>query len=192
MKKTLEFGRYPMDEEGKEISPIVWVVFHQENDRLFLISQDILDYREFSNEENNNWDESPLKKWLNNEFFNIAFSKEEKAQMLEVDEEEKVSLMTIDQYNSFFPNNTKYLKAKYTDYARSKTKNIYGKVYDGTFGFYWMKEANTHLTEADLRSPTQHASPTVYVYHVLNRGAANGYMRANNLDGVRPIICIKK
>ena len=41
-------------------------------DYLFLPSKVILDYKEFSNVENNNWDESPLKKWLNREFLDGA------------------------------------------------------------------------------------------------------------------------
>ncbi len=191
-RKTLCFGRYPMDEEGRDLSPITWIIYKSTEDKLFLISQDILDYREFSDEENNNWNESTLKKWLNTEFLDAAFSEQEKDQLVDFGENERVSLLGAADFNECFVSNTKGLKAKYTDYARSKTKNIYGQVFEGVYGFYWMKTANKNLTAADLASPTQHATPAVYVYHVTNRGVANGYERSNWKDGVRPVICLKK
>ena len=191
-RKTLCFGRYPMDAEGKEAKPIEWIVLKYSADDLFLLSLDILDYKEFSAVENNNWDESPLKKWLNAEFLDMAFGAEEKARLAEVDEGEKVSLLSAIEVRECFASNTKGLRAKYSDYARSKTKNIYGEVATGVYGFYWLKTANKNLTKADLSNPWQRATPEVYVYHITNLGALNGYRRANSKDGVRPLIRIKK
>lgn len=191
-RKTLSFGHYPMDAEGKELLPIEWILLKSSGDLFFLLSRDILDYKEFSNVENNNWDESPLRKWLNSEFLDRAFDAKEKERLLEVDEGEKVSLLSVAEVREYFASNTKGLRAKYSDYARDKTKNIYGDVCDGVYGFYWLRSANKNLTKADLANPWQKATPEVYVYHVTNRGALNGYRRANSKDGVRPLICIKK
>lgn len=122
----------------------------------------------------------------------MAFDANEKEHLAEVDEGEKVSLLSPIEVRECFASNTKGLRTKYSDYVRSKTKNIYGKLALAIRGFYWLKTANKNLTKADLSNPRQKVTPEVYVYHVTNLGVLNGYMRANSIDCVRPLVCIKK
>ena len=100
---------------------------------------------------------------------------------------DKVSLLEFDDnFNtSYFPTLTS-LKSSYTDYARSKTKNIYGAVNKDKFGFWWLRSANKDYPS----NPHVPFDTTVYVFHICNTGRLNGYMVAKNKDGVRPIICI--
>ncbi|MBQ6265390.1 MAG: hypothetical protein IJK60_08085 [Clostridia bacterium] len=65
--------------------PIFWNVLRAENDGLYIISNRIIDtksYNEFS--EDTTWETSSLRAWLNNEFFDTAFSGNEKEKIINI------------------------------------------------------------------------------------------------------------
>ncbi len=77
----VRFGRFIQDE--KEPEPIVWLVADIQGDEAFLISQKILDWRNFydyklEDEEMPYWETSSLRKYLNSDFYKTAFNEEEK------------------------------------------------------------------------------------------------------------------
>lgn len=184
-KEIVQFGKYYVDAEGKISAPITWLVLSKSKEEMLLLSEQIIDYMCFSEDGDNDFKQSYVRKWLNEEFFDIAFSKEEKAQIAEIDND-KVSLLSIKYYaTKYFPN-FKSLKAKYTDYAKSKTKNIYGQVTTYEYGFWWLKNANTEYS--CTREPVD---PHIYVFHICNTGKLNAFMLAKNKDGVRPLIKVK-
>lgn len=73
--------------------PIEWVVLKKESFGTLVISKWEIDRRVFDSNNDNNWSSSDLRKFLNNDFFNTAFSGEEKKKIV----------------NTFlaYPNNTK-------------------------------------------------------------------------------------
>lgn len=84
--RVIKFGKFEQDgniNNGKE--DITWIILEDTgNDRL-LVSKDVLYAMPFDNktelgpnETNGNWEKSSLRKWLNNDFFNEAFSDDEK------------------------------------------------------------------------------------------------------------------
>lgn len=76
----ITFGSYEQDNDlsnGKE--PIEWVVLENNEDNVKVISKYILDavpYHQYNEEVQ--WKDSTIHEWLNNEFYNAAFSDEEK------------------------------------------------------------------------------------------------------------------
>ena len=80
----ITFGTYEQDNDsanGKE--PIEWLVLDVQGDRAFLISRYGLDYQKYYQEYANiTWEYSSLRKWLNREFLEDAFSPEEKNNIL--------------------------------------------------------------------------------------------------------------
>ncbi len=64
-----------------ELSPIKWVVLSQNKDRLILQSNEIIDCKIFD-EDTNKYEESKMRQWLNEDFFDLAFSKKEKEQII--------------------------------------------------------------------------------------------------------------
>lgn len=86
-KRTITLGKW-------NNKPIEWVVLKKESFGTLVISKWEIDRRVFnSNSNDNNWSSSDLRKFLNNDFFNTAFSGEEKKKIV----------------NTFlaYPNNTK-------------------------------------------------------------------------------------
>lgn len=75
------FGKYEQDgnlENGKE--DIEWKVLSREEDKILVISKKVLDCIKFHNEYPNKgilWENCTLRSWLNNDFYNSAFTAEE-------------------------------------------------------------------------------------------------------------------
>lgn len=80
---VITFGKYEQDmnyDNGKD--PIEWIVLSKDNSEMLLFSKYILDQHDFAyfrnDEDDVNWKNSELREWLNSDFYNAAFSKEEK------------------------------------------------------------------------------------------------------------------
>ena len=71
---TISFGRYPQDKDGT-VKPIEWVVLKIEKDKALLLSRYILDKRPYNKkDENVTWETSDIRRWLNEDFYKIAFN----------------------------------------------------------------------------------------------------------------------
>lgn len=71
---TISFGRYPQDKDGT-VKPIEWVVLKTEKDEALLLSRYVLDKRPYSKYlENVTWETSDIRRWLNEDFYKIAFN----------------------------------------------------------------------------------------------------------------------
>ncbi|MGN0326645.1 MAG: DUF6273 domain-containing protein [Lachnospiraceae bacterium] len=80
------FGSYEQDnnlDNGPE--PIEWIVLAEHDGKALLLSRYILDggiYTENGEADVVSWENSDIRTWLNNDFYNEAFSEEEKTAML--------------------------------------------------------------------------------------------------------------
>lgn len=78
----LAFGRYPTGSNG-ESGEIIWRVIAVEEDQILLLSEYLLDARQFHEViEEVCWESCDLQKWLNSEFYDQAFNEEEKKYIL--------------------------------------------------------------------------------------------------------------
>lgn len=76
----IKFGRYEQDNDlSNGTEPIDWIVLDSNDMGTLLVSKYILDCKKFNNTAANvTWEDSDLRKWLNNDFYNIAFRASEK------------------------------------------------------------------------------------------------------------------
>ena len=75
-KGSLFFGKY-------KYTPIEWQIIAYKDNKALLFSKYILDNKVFNNEsECNNWSDSSLRDWLNNDFYNKSFTDEEKKSII--------------------------------------------------------------------------------------------------------------
>lgn len=72
----ISFGEFYQDETK---SPIKWVVLDIKEDKMLIISDQILYSLEFNCKK---WNGSRVRKWLNKDFYSIAFNKNEKKRIL--------------------------------------------------------------------------------------------------------------
>jgi len=95
------FGTYEQDgnkENGKE--PIEWIVLQEVDNRVLLLSKDVLDYKQYDSAYSNQvtWEESEMRSWLNNSFYYTAFGEEEKKSILPSELYNKdIELVDIDE-----------------------------------------------------------------------------------------------
>ena len=131
---TIIFGAYEQDNNtgnGKE--PIEWRVLAKEGNRILVISKYGLDAKAYNDiYTSTTWETCTLRQWLNNDFYNAAFSEEEKAAIPTVtvtaednaeystyagkDTNDKVFLLSIREANQYFSSDEDRLCAP-TDYA---------------------------------------------------------------------------
>ncbi len=117
---TVKFGRYEQDNKasnGKE--GIEWLVLANDGNTATLISRFALDCKPYNTEDTSvTWETCTLRKWLNNEFLQTAFTAEEQAFLKTVsvtadknpdysvyqgkDTQDKVFLLSFDEVNRYF------------------------------------------------------------------------------------------
>ena len=100
--KTFLFGKY----NGEEIK---WRVLKKENNKVLLISENILCKRKYSEElVDVTWSTCSLRSWLNNDFYSSAFDDSEKNDILntKINEtaEDKIFLLSVAEAKKYFEN----------------------------------------------------------------------------------------
>lgn len=148
------FGSYEQDDStknGKE--PIEWLVLDQQGKKLLLVSRYCLDCKPFyDGYSRTTWQESTLRTWMNDEFFEEAFSEDEQAAISVTtvrtkqnpdyksqsgkDCSDKLFVLSQSEVNSLFANRQAKI-AEPTDYAVAEavardTARI---------GWYWLRTA---------------------------------------------------
>jgi hypothetical protein len=81
----IQFGCYEQDrDESTKDEPIYWDVLDKKGDSILVISHFLLDRQRFSDDkENVAWENSQIRAWLNETFYNEAFNESEKNMIIE-------------------------------------------------------------------------------------------------------------
>lgn len=155
-------GRYEQDNDltnGPE--PIEWIVVRKDKEKTLLLAKDIIEYMPYNDmygDEDDNislvyWQDCTLRAWLGGEFYETAFTDEERAKIMTVtlknpverdyfysegeDTQETVFLLSKDEIKEYFKLG-KALQAKPSEYARAKGLRVnpsgYSKWWLRTFG----------------------------------------------------------
>lgn len=183
------FGLYEQDNDttnGKE--NIEWLVLEKKDNKSLIISKYALDCQPYNErKENVTWETCTLRKWLNNEFINKAFTAEEQARIATVNvpahknpkydtdpgkvTKDKVFLLSIVEVKKYFSSDDAR-KSKATDYAMTN-----GAFVDSNGYSTWL-----------LRSPGDGSDCCCYVNI---DGYVNYYYYVDCRDyGVRPALWI--
>ena len=184
----VSLGKYEQDNRNNGKEKINWIVLEIEDNKAFIISEYALIARPFNkNKTDIIWNDSTIRKWLNDDFYNKAFSDEEKEIILDSEiltgagnkTEDKVFLLSIDEANAYFKDDNSRMCAS-TDYAKisninvSKNKNSNGE----ETSWWW------------LRSVGKEPYLSVTVKHdgsINSNGSSVNYTKG----GIRPAMWIK-
>jgi len=75
----VKFGQYPQS-NSSERTPIKWKVLDINDDKILLLSEYVIDAKPYNSSLiNTTWEKCTLRSWLNNDFFNAAYSIQEKS-----------------------------------------------------------------------------------------------------------------
>ena len=80
---TITFGHYPQTSSGTDNTAIEWLVLDVQGNQALVISKYGLDAKPYNTEYTSvTWETCTLRTWLNNDFYNKAFSKKEQGAIL--------------------------------------------------------------------------------------------------------------
>ena len=144
----IKFGSYPQTSNG-DIQPIEWQVLSIENNKMLVISRYGLDAKRFDSS-SNVWKKSEIRKWLNGDFYNKAFSEDDKkyinlSNLSDVGTSDNVFLLSKEEVEKYFANNDSR-RCKATDYAVKNgawvnSRNDSGKGYS----VWWLRSPSLNL-----------------------------------------------
>ncbi len=153
------FGSYPQSSDTPE--PIVWRVLDITDGKAMMISENLLDCKKYHEvSENVTWETCTLRRWLNGEFMNRAFSADERNKLSRVKipnpdnasygtkggnpTEDYVFCLSIDEANKYFGGDEDR-KAKPTAVARKN--GCYVSSVFGT-GWWWLRSPGVNSSRA--------------------------------------------
>ena len=189
---VVTFGRYEIDgneQNGKE--EIEWIVLEDDGEEMLLMSKEALDEKPYNEKYTMSvtWEQCSLRNWLNNDFYNAAFSGEEKNMIVLSDVEnvdnpngtdggsstkDRVYLLSIDEASWYLPTDD-MRRSEATAYAVKNGVSVHAFDNCG----WWLRSPGTYASEAaDVTSTGAVRSTGLYV--------------SNNCNGVRPVIRVKK
>lgn len=98
----VEFGSYEQDNNPKEKEAIRWIVIDKQDNKLYLLSEKIIDVKQYEENESGciQWSDSSLRKWLNNDFLDESFSEEEVEKIIS-DNQDEVSILSYDDVEKY-------------------------------------------------------------------------------------------
>ncbi|MBE6574428.1 MAG: hypothetical protein E7652_08575 [Ruminococcaceae bacterium] len=186
--ETITFGAYEQDNNTSNgMEAIEWIVLAKEDGKVLVTSKYGLDVKPYNEEYAYvMWEDCTLRKWMNNDFYNTAFSESEKSQIETTyvvndgneeygttggnDTNDKVFLLSADEVEEYFNEGEECCKP--TEYCKSLD------VYTNLSKCRWW-----------LRTPGINPFYTTYVF-------ANGFISDNGNDvdngdsAVRPAMWI--
>lgn len=157
----ITFGTYKQD-ASNGIKDIEWLVLAKENNKILVISDKALDCQRYNNigGYRTTWELCSLRKWLNDSFFNAAFSEEERAliQSTTVSADrnpaygtdpgnattDKVFLLSINEAEKYFSDDQVRVCAP-TAYAKADREHLYTT---STVCSWWLRSPGRYPSEA--------------------------------------------
>ncbi len=149
---TISFGSYEQDNNTRNGSEdIEWIVLDKTDDKVLVVSKNLLDVVVyFDSGTNNTWDTSACRSWLNTDFANKAFSKEEQECIISTvvkaeksveannlyagkDTLDKIFILSRNEMEKYFPQNdsricfpTQYTETKFNVLKEQGMTSYYG------------------------------------------------------------------
>lgn len=200
---TFTYGKYEQDNNTSNGSePIEWVVIASEEDRVLAITRDSLLFTKYADTimTDTGWENSYLRSWMNNDFYNEAFTDSEKSAILtsklnnEANSvyktepgcgvtEDKIFALSEKEVNTYFKTDLERT-ALCSEYALNRVYDEYG--YGAAFRY-----ADSGTSYWWLRTPGVNGYSAMFVDYngvPLEFGMAN----ANYIVAARPAMWISK
>lgn len=188
---TIKFGTYAQSSsDDSKVDEIEWIVVYKEHDQAMLVSKKVLDVQAFdSTNSKSYWEVSSLRKWLNNDFYNKAFSDYNKYSIVKYDTfpdsysssfssssstshisenptKDNVFILSNKELTNYM-NNDNLKKTNFSEYAKAQGVN---------HDKYWIRGTSWDQTKADTVNSNTTAITSTDVPSTLN--------------GVRPAISV--
>ncbi|WP_025027795.1 DUF6273 domain-containing protein [Caldalkalibacillus mannanilyticus] len=203
--EIITFGMYPQAEDGVDLTPIKWRVLQNSGSELFILSEYILDSKRYHRDLIDiTWQDSDLRKWLNDEFYTTAFNDSEKRMIKTThcgdngenspDTEDEVFLLSVSEVRELtdkFVENSFSIKRRAigTEFAKTKKRDgCHLYVYDKTDKRNYLIENEKEYGCSWWWLRTQGNQPS-RAFFVGPRSSVRSYGEVTlSRDGVRPAL----
>ena len=136
-----------------KVEPIKWVMVYSSTDRFTVVSQKIIECRIFNSDFNDNYVQSDIKNWLNNELLDVSFTNREKERIITANGwqgkfdrhtyefKNKIFLLTVDEVmdSIYGMNSNMSRQKKLTDYALANG----ALTTNGKDGYWWLRTSSS-------------------------------------------------
>ena len=200
--KCIVFGHYPQTKEGKDNTPIEWMILDHNGQRALVVSEYGLDAQPYNiTGDAATWETCTLRTWLNGTFYNKAFSSAEQTAILTTnvdnskkqcyggwdtsggnDTQDKVFLLSYAEANKYFGvtyDNSNNMKSRVAPTAYAIAQGAYidsdDKADDDNDIGWWLRSPGTYQECAA---------------HVNADGFHFNYNVANDSGSVRPALWV--
>ncbi|MCQ2527637.1 MAG: DUF6273 domain-containing protein, partial [Saccharofermentans sp.] len=149
--------------------PLVWIILENNDGKIFAITNNVIEQREYNSSYTDcTWETCNLRMWLNNNFYDTAFTEEEQARIISTDvsaesgnsTQDKIYIMSVAEAEKYFTSDDDRI----------------GR-YNGSASLWW------------LRTPGRLVNTAAYVFTKGNI-FTSGYSVNNKDCGVRPVMWI--
>ena len=196
------FGNYPQN-NGNDPEPVEWRVLEIKDGKALVISEYLLEPKAYNIELSDvTWENSSLRKWLNGDFYDKAFSDSEKILIQTVtiensdnplygtsggnDTEDKVFCLSLEEVQIYFADANDRMTAP-TDYALSCCANVCeDKTLDNGMktGWWWLR------TPASSANRAAEVDCYGNIDNVINADRVDGCLVFSEGICVRPVVWI--
>lgn len=121
-------------------STLNWIVLTVQNGKALLITEDVIEAKEFSTNGSNYWGNSTLRTWLNNSFYSTAFNSSERSMITTGTVSDPVFVLSVSEANS-------YLLGYTIAYPRSYLLGSVGRGNNGA-SWYWLRDSGSDNSRA--------------------------------------------
>lgn len=171
------FGTFVFDTDGAK-KPIIWRVLENKDGRVFLLSEYLLAVSRLHHDAWSypGWEQADLRKWLLEDFVQLAFSKEEAQMLLEYSDLGKVSLPSAED-----------IKNKAYGFISNQSRMAHGTPFCDANGLYYYR--HTYHSPYWTRTP----SAKSFAQRTTKNDGSIGYLGVTADDlGVRPVIWLEE
>ena len=170
------YGTYPKTKAGTDRTGIEWLVLAKNDDKVLLLSRYGLDAQPYNTEKIDvTWENCSLRKWLNEDFLNKAFTEGEKRSILTTpvgngksqgyskwntdggnNTQDKIFLLSYNEANKYLgvtQNDSSNVAARVapTEYAKAQdawTRSSYTTADGKAAGYWWLRSPGYHQNSA--------------------------------------------
>lgn len=205
----VSFGSYEQDNDTDNgTEAIKWKVIAVEDGKALLLSQDILDGRSYEDSSDYvTWETSDLREWMNSEFYDDAFSKDEKSHIQTTtlsneegtpftvsDTEDQVFILSASELFKYFDTASEIaaLPSTFAGMQRQVPATT-------TYGYFWLRTAASidsfdkgddgQATNIVYNEENNNEDGSTYALYFANGLQYKGY-EATTVLGVRPAIWV--
>lgn len=164
VRDYVTFGSYEQDNKTSNgAEPVEWRVLEIKDGKALLVSKYALDAKPYHTSFTDiTWEDCSLRKWLNNDFINTAFTEEEKAMIPTVtvsadkgedwdtdpgnETQDKVFLLSVEEVKQYFLINMLDRQCKPTEYALAKDVYV-NSDWDNTC-HWWLRTPSCNFQNA--------------------------------------------